>query len=184
MKRPAIVAEPESISDATSSSYAPRHPVARSPRQQEISRNAGSPRPLFDPRKDDPVRFAVLARPASGRPVPTPKSSGDWVSASSTSSYTPSLASSSFTLSSGTTDNSSASSAIFDNGKPRTEESGTNAFSMQLKRLYRDITALEAKLREADAAEPDVARVLVKGTKPDPEAQADKWRNSTQGHKK
>ncbi|KAG1820131.1 hypothetical protein EV424DRAFT_1615577 [Suillus variegatus] len=75
-------------------------------------RNA--PTSLFDPREDDPARFAVLARPSStgARPPPTPKSSGDYVSASSTSSYAH-LLTSSFTLSSGTTDNSSASSALF-----------------------------------------------------------------------
>ncbi|KAH9837881.1 uncharacterized protein C8Q71DRAFT_754967 [Rhodofomes roseus] len=52
---------------------------------------------MFDHRKDDPVRFSVLARPQPSpnaaanrphvdRPTPTPKSSGDFVSASSTSS--------------------------------------------------------------------------------------------------
>jgi len=98
-------AEPESISDATSSSYAPRGLPANATAQQ---------RQLFDHRKDDPVRFSVLARPSStngGRPTPTPKLSNDYVSASSTSSYAHSMASSGFTLSSGTTDNSSASSA-------------------------------------------------------------------------
>jgi protein SMG6 len=204
--RHALSAEPDS-DVATSSSYA----------------RLAAPRPLFDPRKDDPVRFAVLARPTAagpphqqaqaqggggggggggGRAPPTPKSSGDWVSASSTSSYTPSLASSSFTLSSGTTA-SSQSSAIFDHSRPRTEESGTNAFSIQLKRLYREITALEAKIMadDAAAAEPEVGRVIVKGgasagagagvagggggaAARDPQIEAEKWKKATVAHKR
>ncbi|KAG2752558.1 hypothetical protein P692DRAFT_20872018 [Suillus brevipes Sb2] len=97
------------FSDATSSSSPPRNTPTSHQRDPPASRQ------LFDHRKDDPVRFAVLVRPSStgARPPPTPKSSGDYVSASSTSSYAHSLTSS-FTLSSsGMTDNSSASSALF-----------------------------------------------------------------------
>ncbi|KAG1740705.1 hypothetical protein EDD22DRAFT_1008135 [Suillus occidentalis] len=100
--------EPESISDATSSSSPPRNTPTSHQRDPPASRQ------LFDHRKDDPVRFAGLARPSStgARSPPTPKSSGDYVSASSTSSYAH-LLTLSFTLSSGMTDNSSASSALF-----------------------------------------------------------------------
>ncbi|KAG1848042.1 hypothetical protein DFJ58DRAFT_890873, partial [Suillus subalutaceus] len=82
--------EPESISDATSSSSPPRNTPTSHQRDPPASRQ------LFNHRKDDPVRFAVLTRPSStgGRPPPTPKSSGDYVSTSSTSSYAHSLTSS------------------------------------------------------------------------------------------
>ena len=54
------------------------------------------------------------------------------------------MASSGFTLYSGTPDNSSASSALFDR-KP-SEEPGNNAFALQLKKLYRGISTLETKI--------------------------------------
>ncbi|KAH7915986.1 hypothetical protein BJ138DRAFT_996574 [Hygrophoropsis aurantiaca] len=153
-------AEPESISDAASSSYVPR---SAAPPTHQRDHPAVHQR-LFDHRKDDPVRFSVLARPSStngARPTPTPKSSGDYVSASSTSSYAHSIASS-FTLSSGTTDNSSASSALFE-GKPR-EDSSNNAFAVQLKKLYRNISTLESKIIDEDADEnADEGRVLLHG---------------------
>ena len=124
-------AEPESISDATSSSYAPRG-MSINP-SGPLREASAHQRQLFDHRKDDPVRFSVLPRPSStngNRPVPTPKSSADYVSASSTSSYAHSQVSSNFTLSSNTTDGSSASSAVFD--RPN-EEHRNNAFTVQLK---------------------------------------------------
>ncbi|KAI0928296.1 hypothetical protein AcW2_004349 [Taiwanofungus camphoratus] len=170
IRKPVITAEPDNISDATSSSYAPRGPVPHGPRphQQALQSRVAGDRQLFDHRKDDPVRFSVLARPPAspnaihalagsnpniGRPTPTPKSSGDYVSASSTSSasYAQSTISSNFTLSSATTD-SSAPSALFDTNGRRSEDSSssTNAFSMQLKKLYRAISALEAKILGTD----------------------------------
>lgn len=178
-------AEPEPISDATSSSYAPRGP-STSPHHRE---SAAHPRQLFDHRKDDPVRFSVFVRPSStngGRPTPTPKSSGDYVSASSTSSYAPSLASSSFTLSSGTTDGSSASSALFDR-KP-SEDPGNNAFAVQLKKLYRGISALETRILNEDIDETglDEGRVKVQSrTKEvtDDEAEKQKWKKLIGDHK-
>ncbi|KAF8559498.1 hypothetical protein OG21DRAFT_1594361 [Imleria badia] len=135
--------DPEPVSDATSSSYLPRNTAQTHQR-------------LFDHRKDDPVRFSVLARPSK----PSSKGPPDHLSASSTSSYAHSIASSSFTLSSGTTDNSSASSALFE-GKPH-EEPGNNAFAVQLKKLYRSISALEAKILSEDTDDnPDDSRVLL-----------------------
>ena len=56
-----------------------------------------------------------------GRPTPTPKSSGDYIWVSSTSSYAHSIVSSRFTLSSNTTNNSSTSSALFDR-KPNSDD--------------------------------------------------------------
>ena len=140
-------AEPEAISAADS--YAPR--------------GGHSARQLFNHRKDDPVRFSVLARPSNApndRPIPSSKSSVDCASASSTSSYAPSSLSSSFTLSSNT-DTSSASSALFEKKEP-----GNDAFAGQLKRIYRNITALESKIANEDAAEEareEAGRITLKG---------------------
>ncbi|CCM02870.1 uncharacterized protein FIBRA_04983 [Fibroporia radiculosa] len=219
-RRHILTAEPDTISDATSSSYAPRASVPHGPRPHhhpQISQSraaADSHRQLFDYRKDDPVRFSVLSRPhpssASGtngsttaRPTPTPKSSGDYVSASSTSSasYAQSTLSSSFTLSSNTTD-SSTPSALFENpnGHARRSEdsaSNTNAFSMQLKKLYRTISALEAKIlgedrdndQEDDGDREPRVGILLKGrpgsateTKAG-EDEAERWRKLMTDHK-
>ena len=65
------------------------------------------------------------------------------------SSYAHSQAST-FTLSSNTTDGSSASSTLFD--RPN-EEPGNNAFAVQLKKLYRGISALETRILKEDADE-------------------------------
>lgn len=176
-------AEPESISDTTSSSSPPRNPPTSHQRDPPANRQ------LFDHRKDDPVRFAVsvLTRPSStgGRPPPTPKSSGDYVSASSTSSYAHSLTSS-FTLSSGTTDNSSASSALFDS-KPR-EDASNNAFAVQLKKLYRNISALETKILGEDPDDlVDEGRIVLQGRGrevSDEDVQQQKWTKLISDHKR
>ena len=177
----AMTAEPDTISDA-SSAYAPRGPSRPHLRSQPAARAPGDAPRLFDPRKDNPHQFSVLQRGQThtqspvlggGRPTPTPKSSGDWVSASSTSSaYAHSTISSNFTLSSTTTD-SSASSALFDNGAQRSEDSaGPSALSSQLKRLYREILSLESRVQrdererdladDADRAAPQRVEVLTR----------------------
>jgi hypothetical protein len=92
--------------------------------------------------------------------------------------------SSSFTLSSSTTDGSSAPSSLFDH-KPR-EESKTSAFSAQLKKLYRDISALETKIL-ADSGEPhDESRIVIKGgpSVGTEEAEMARWKKATEDHKK
>lgn len=169
-------AEPEALSEsAGGSSYAPRQPADAS----RHNRDASQHRQLFDPRKHDPVSFSA----AQAR-KPVPKSSGDYASVSSVSSYAQSVVSSNFTLSSGTTDGSSAPSSIFDH-KPR-DEPKTNAFSNQLKKLYRDISHLETKLL-ADSGEPqDENRIVIKGG---PSAGADeaetlRWKNLIDDHKR
>ncbi|KAH9853995.1 hypothetical protein C2E23DRAFT_727275 [Lenzites betulinus] len=163
VRRPAMTAEPEVMSDGASSSHSPRAVPARIPPSQPSRGPTDAHRQLFDPRKHDAVLFAAQHRqhgpapPPSGsssvgRPTPTPKSSGDWVSASSTSSvsYAQSTVSSNFTLSSATTDSSSASSALFDTSNPsrKSEDSSSsaNAFSRKLKEVYRTISGLESKL--------------------------------------
>lgn len=172
MRRPA--AEPEASSESAGSSYAPRAPADTSRHRDAPSQ----PRQLFDPRKHDAVSFsAAQARKQA------PKSSGDYGSVSSASSYTHSVVSSSFTLSSSTTDGSSTPSSIFDH-KPR-DESKTNAFSNQLKKLYRDISLLESKVL-ADSGEPqDESRVVIKGVPStgSEEAEKDRWKKAVENHK-
>jgi hypothetical protein len=107
-------------------------------------------------------------------------------SASSNSSYAPSFASSNFTLSSDTTGSSTGSGN--EGSRPPEDAGSANAFSAQLKRLYRLITALEAKIINDDAAEnnEDVRRVL-KGTHPKPvneEAERERWSRTISDHKR
>jgi protein SMG6 len=169
---PLRTAEPESMSE--SDSYAPR--------------GGNAQRQLFNHRKDDPVRFSVLARPsAAGRPPPTPKSSGEYISASSTSSYAQSSLSSTFTLSSNTTDDSSANSALFERER---KETGNNAFAVELKRLYRGITCLEGKITQQDSeldGSEEAGRVLLKGRPGkevrDEDAEQQKWKKVIHDHK-
>lgn len=137
--------EPEVILDMGNNLYTPRNT------QISLGRGPQHDR-LFDHRKDDPVHFHVL-RPtptSRNRPTPTSKSSGDYVSASSTSSYVHSIASSNFTLNT-TTDGSSASSALF--GEQPRECASLSAFTQQLKKLYRGISNLEACLLKEDGKE-------------------------------
>ena len=168
-------AEPEASSESAGSSYAPRQPAEAS----RHSRDASQHRQLFDPRKHDAMSFSA----AQAR-KPAPKSSGDYASVSSVSSYAQSVVSSNFTLSSGTTDGSSAPSSIFDH-KPR-DEPKTNAFSNQLKKLYRDISHLETKLL-ADSGEPqEENRIVIKGG---PSVGADdaekaRWKSLIEDHKR
>ena len=179
-------AEPEAVCDATSSSYAPRGPSG-SPNNREMSAHQLQ---LFDHRKDDPVRFSVMASPLStndGRPTPTPKSSADYVSVSSTSSYAHSIASSSFTLSSGTTE-SSASSALFER-KPSEETGNSNTFAVQLEKLYRGISSLETRIlnEDVDDSGTDEGRVLLKSRAKevvDEAAEKQKWRKLIDDHKR
>ena len=178
--------ESESMSDAAGGSG------VRGDHGSGRDHRANTPRQLFDHRKDDPVRFSVLARPpvsGGGRPTPTPKMSGDHVSASSTSSYAASISSSNFTLSS-TTDGSSSSSMLFEgwqNHGQGTDDSGNNVFSIQLKKLYRALSNLETKIKQEDPddAEDGVAnRVMLKGKEIEPaEVEREKWKKLINDHK-
>ena len=217
IRRPVISAEPDAMSDAASSSHSPRAMPPRAQQSAQTSRGAtDSHRQLFDPRKHDAVLFSTQNRhngasaplsnsPNAGRPTPTPKSSGDWVSASSTSSvsYAQSTISSSFTLSSAT-DSSSASSALFDSSNPagrRSEDSASsaNAFSRKLKEVYRTISGLESKLlgtdrdrERGDDGERAAQRgVLIKGRPAssgpardavDEDNESERWRKLVSGH--
>ncbi|KAH9885839.1 hypothetical protein C8Q73DRAFT_669405 [Cubamyces lactineus] len=162
-----MTAEPEAMSEGASGSQSPRAIPTRIHPPQPSRGVPDAHRQLFDPRKHDAVPFSAQhhqhngpaplnGSPNVGRPTPTPKSSDDWVSASSTSSasYAQSTISSNFTLSSATTDSSSASSALFDSSNPsrRSEDStsSANAFSRKLKEVYRTISNLESKLLGSD----------------------------------
>ncbi|VDC05366.1 unnamed protein product [Peniophora sp. CBMAI 1063] len=162
-------AEPDAISDSTNGSNKAAAAAPQSGRQ------------LFDPRRDDPVRFG-----AQRKPPPTPKSSGDYISSAS-SYYAPSVASSSFTLNSSTTDGSSDPSSIFDSGRPELPSKPSNAFTVQLKKLYRDITNVENKIKseDADGEMMDESRVLPKpqATQADESAESAKWQRAIQDHK-
>ncbi|KAG6821141.1 hypothetical protein H0H93_005361 [Arthromyces matolae] len=179
-------AEPEQIPDSE-------------PRSRESRDREAPHRQLFDYRKDDPVRFSVLARPSRDRPLS--KSSGDYISASSTSSYANSVSSSAFTLSS-TTDASSASSALFDRpggSGNRSEDPGSNVIAIQLKKLYRAITNLEAKVKAEDSEDRDPEdtqtfrnepRVTLKGKQPESTTptsneglEREKWNVQIENHK-
>lgn len=164
----------------------PRPAILSRAQQHSPQRENAQQRQLFDHRRDDPVRFSNMAKPngtpqITKPPTPSPRSSVDYVSASSTSSYAQSSLSSNFTLS---TDGSSASSALFD-GKPRSETTGT-VLSAQLKRLYREISILEAKLSREDGDESlDEPRVLLKGKeKKDDDTEKDRWKRVLEDNKK
>ncbi|KAI0371731.1 hypothetical protein BV20DRAFT_978724 [Pilatotrama ljubarskyi] len=212
IRRTAVTAEPESMSDGASSSHSPRAVPARIPPAQPSRGVPDAHRQLFDPRKHDAVLFSsqnrqhgptapVTGSPSAGRPPPTPKSSGDWVSASSTSSvsYAHSTISSNFTLSSATTDSSSASSALFDSANPRAKSedsaSSANAFSRKLKEVYRTISGLEARLlertEESERGTYSRPGVLIKGRPvstgtPRPvaseEEESERWRKLVSDH--
>lgn len=159
-RRPIVTAEPDGMSEDDTAGVARSGVPPSAVRYQGRVPAGRDGARLFDPKKDDPYhRPGLLMRPgANGSPPisrapPTPKSSGDWVSASSTSSasYAHSTISSNFTLNSTTTD-SSASSAIFSNG-PRSEDSAasTSVLSSRLKLLYRRVVAIEDQLtKESD----------------------------------
>ncbi|THH33993.1 hypothetical protein EUX98_g312 [Antrodiella citrinella] len=206
LRRQILIAEPEPMSDGDSSSYAPRAPPIQ-PRHHVSPQSRGEAPRLFDHRKDDPTKFGAQVRTIqpsgspnlNGRPTPTPKSSGDCVSASSTSSasYAHSSVSSNFTLGSTTTD-SSQSSAIFDSQRRSEDSAGpVNALSFKLKRLYRTISGLEEKVTKADEEDRNRnghSRVLMKNRQPnaspnqdiqvtDEEAERERWKALIADHK-
>ena len=178
--------DPEVSVERGPSHLSSRPAILPRPQQHSPQRENAQQRQLFNHRKDDPVRFSNMTRPngtpqTTKPPTPSPRSSVDYVSASSTSSYAQSTLSSNFTLS---TDGSSASSALFE-GKPRSETTGT-VLSAQLKRLYREISLLEAKVSREDGEEAlDEPRVTLKGKeKKDEDTERDRWKRVLEDHKK
>jgi protein SMG6 len=119
------------------------HPSPIRASNRPVQSRDPSSRQLFDFRKDDPMRFQSTNMIRSSPPS---KSSGDtFVSASSSSnsSYAHSIGSS-FTLTSNSTGTSGSSLSGLN--APKGDGEGNNAFVSQLKRLYREITALESRL--------------------------------------
>ena len=179
--------DPEPVSGSTATQQTSRPPPSSTNHRDERGNTA---RHLFDHRKDDPVRFSVMARPqlsAPGRPSSTPKPpTRDHVSASSNSSYAASISSSAFTLSS-TTDESSTSSSLFD-GRPNQDRAENGIFAHQLKRLYREISNLETKVKQEDSMDntDDVmnSRVMLKGKEVEnDDLEKEKWKKQMSNHK-
>ncbi|KAN0119025.1 hypothetical protein V8E52_004797 [Russula decolorans] len=133
--------------------------MRRTTEPEAHNRDASQHRQLFDPRKHDTVSFssAQARKPAQNRPVTTlpslpfpltpTRSSGDYPSVSSVSSYAHSVVSSNFTLSSGTTDGSSAPSSIFDHNKPRNEPQDECVFEPAEEALLRYLSSDETSRR-------------------------------------
>jgi hypothetical protein len=139
---------------------------------------------LFDHCKDYPICFAVVLPCPNGHPEHTQPSLTNYLSASSTSSYANS-ASSSITLSSNT-DDSSASSAVFDYQRKPVAESSTNTFAVKLKRLYHTISTLEDKVKQHDADDSvEESRILLRGRQAeDEDFEEQKWKRQIDNHKK
>ena len=78
----------------------------------------------------------------------------------------------------------SASSALFEDN-PRSETAGT-VLSAQLKRLYREISLLEAKVSREDGDDTlDRLRVMLEGEeKKDDNTERDRWKRLLEDHKK
>lgn len=114
-----------------------RQQPPRRPRPDDELNQRPPPGQLFDPRRHDPMRFAALTHQ---KPPPAPSTSGH----SSTSlSDARSLASSAFTLTSGT---SASSASITGPNSPLTQAAPTNPFLAQLKKTYRELCAKESRI--------------------------------------
>ena len=168
----------ESEAPSDHGSVSPPKSTVTRPQQRH---DPSASRRLFDPKRDPvPVRLTVMNRNGeAAKPTPSHRSSGDYVSASSTSmsSYPPSLGSSAFTL---TSASSSSSSAPFSKGK----EDPNSPVVSQLKRLYREISHAERRLL-ADKQDPtdEPARVVVQSRdNPVPE-DLDPWTRLISEHK-
>lgn len=140
---------------------------------------------LFDPRKDDPLRFTALTRASQSATAPSSQQSSI-VDPSSMSSYTSSTA---WTLSSQTTA-SSSSSAPPNRHPPRDGETGV--FMNTLKTIYREIsdaekklTAFDAMRQDADDAPPVMITMLKPGesTPSASDAESDRWKAVVDRHK-
>jgi protein SMG6 len=137
---------------------------------------------LFDPSKDNPLRFAL--RPSSSRTAPPPPSTLSATSSTSQSD-TRSFGSSAFTLSSATTLSSGASGPQEKRGAGDEFGGGTNPYVLQLKTIYREISALESKvLSSGEAKFGDDAgehRIRLQGVEV---VEKDRWSSIIENHKK
>ncbi|KAG8865920.1 hypothetical protein FRC20_009286 [Serendipita sp. 405] len=120
----------------------PRQPQEPVSPQSQHAQPQPPQRQLFDPRRDDPMRFAVLNNQAQQRQTSSSVQSS--MDHSSISSY----ASSTWTLTSST--GTSQSSAPPEQPQDR---DGTSKFVTMLKKVYREITEIEKKIKEWDNAD-------------------------------
>ena len=132
-------------------------------------------RQLLDHRRDDPVRFSNATQ-ITKPPMPSPRSSVNYVSASSGMRSRPCPPILPMVL--------PLDSALFV-GKPRSETAGT-LLSAQLKRLYREISLLESKLSRENGEESiDEYKVLLKEKeKKDDDTERDRWKRVLNDHKR
>jgi protein SMG6 len=141
---------------------------------------------LFDPRKDDPLRFTALTRASQSATAPSSQPSSV-VDQSSMSSYTSSTA---WTLTSNTTASSSSSHPP-NRHPPRDGETGV--FMNTLKTIYREISDAEKKLSALDAVlrpDPDDPPPLViamlkpgESTPNASDAESERWKTVVDRHK-
>ncbi|KAG8897986.1 hypothetical protein FRB99_007736 [Tulasnella sp. 403] len=154
----------------------PQLPPTHAPPSQPISQPH---RLLFDPRRDDPVRFSVLNRTVPKPPTGPP--SGGYISASSTSVSDAQSLGSNYTLTSGTT--SSSASNPYSPAHSR-ELGGNRLWLEQMKRMYREIATLEARiLSEGDVVDEDIdSRESAAPAQPSKSSE-EKWARLVQEHK-
>ena len=82
---------------------------------------------------------------------------------------------------------SSTSSSLFD-GRPNQDRAKNSIFALQLKKLYREITNLETKVKQEDSMDDtdDVmnSRVVLKGKKVEnDDLEKEKWKKQLSDHK-
>jgi hypothetical protein len=139
---------------------------------------------LFDPSRDDPLRFSTMS--SSNRQSATPSiatTNTGYISASSTSD-SHSLASSAFTLSSATSGTSVDSGPY--QGK-KSEPANVTPLVAELKRVYREILEMEKKLAAqhvaAEAIDEEPSRFDTTRTPVVSPSQEEKWLRLVEGHK-
>jgi protein SMG6 len=159
------------------------------PRNPQIAQRQTSPDPaptkrLFDPSRDDPLRFSAMS--SSNRQSATPSiatSNTGYISASSTSD-TRSLASSAFTLSSATSGTSVDSGPY--QGK-KSEPANVTPLVAELKRVYREISDMEKKLAAqhvaAEAIDEEPSRFQTTPALAVSPSQEEKWIRLVEAHK-
>ncbi|KAF8323175.1 hypothetical protein DL93DRAFT_2162363 [Clavulina sp. PMI_390] len=164
---------------------APPPPGAQQQSQSRVPQRPADPsRRLFEPNRDDPLRFgSTMTRQApSQTESQSTHSHNGYLSASSTSD-TRSLASSAFTLSSATTGTS-----VDSGSQPREEKKESTPLVAELKRVYREISIMEKKLTEqcsiTETKDEELSRFDTTYTSPSSTpAQIQKWIQLAAAHK-
>lgn len=114
-------------------------------------KSIGSPAPvarqLFDPRKDDPVKFSTLKVPNRLQTDSTLDSDARSIISSSTRTSVSSLSTASSNYRSAFADRTDA---LLDEVESTSSGAGSNAFLRELKSAYRDILRVETQLQDED----------------------------------